>query len=161
MSDAQLRALERRYQETGSVEDEATLLSERVRQGSLDPEMLALAAHLGWPAAEMACGDEAPSDDSVFLRELLRRWGAYPIVFLSARAALLALGGVLGRQSALYLEFNQQLLYEGGNSAREDGLAPREERLPRVLQAGRAVPERGLRLALQDALVEWALRSER
>ncbi len=36
MSDARLRELERRWKETGSVDDEAAYLLERVRSGTAD-----------------------------------------------------------------------------------------------------------------------------
>lgn len=51
MSDAKLRDLERRYRETGAVPDEAAWLAERVRVGTLEPQVLALCAHLGHAAA--------------------------------------------------------------------------------------------------------------
>ena len=42
-----LRELERRWRETGAVEDEARYLAERLRTGRLSRERLALAASLG------------------------------------------------------------------------------------------------------------------
>ena len=47
MSDNKLRELERRWKETGSVEDEAAYLLERVRAGELTQERLELAAYCG------------------------------------------------------------------------------------------------------------------
>ena len=44
MSDARLRELERRWRESGSTEDEAAYLRERVRVGDLTQERLELAA---------------------------------------------------------------------------------------------------------------------
>ena len=46
MGDADLRELERRFRETGSVEDEAAYLLERVRVGELDPARLRIASDL-------------------------------------------------------------------------------------------------------------------
>jgi hypothetical protein len=40
MSDEQLRALERRWKETGAAQDEAALLLERVRVGDLEQARL-------------------------------------------------------------------------------------------------------------------------
>lgn len=60
MSDERLRELQRRWQETGAVEDGAALLRARLRAGTLTPERLALLAHLGEPAASLALGDDAP-----------------------------------------------------------------------------------------------------
>lgn len=56
MSDGRLRELERRWAETGSSEDEAELLRERVRVGALTLARLELAALLGHPAAGLASG---------------------------------------------------------------------------------------------------------
>ncbi len=47
MSDSKLRELERRWRETGSVEDEAAYLRERVRVGDLTEERLEVAAYWG------------------------------------------------------------------------------------------------------------------
>ena len=58
MSDQKLRELERRWRETGSVEDEAAYLRERVRVGDLTQERLELAAYLGHAAACNALGRE-------------------------------------------------------------------------------------------------------
>jgi len=51
MTDEKLRALERRWRESGSVQDEAAWLQERVRQGALSREMLELAAYCGHGAS--------------------------------------------------------------------------------------------------------------
>lgn len=60
MSDARLRALERRFRSTGSVEDETEYLGERIRVGAIAPERVEIAAYLGH-AASLAClGSEAP-----------------------------------------------------------------------------------------------------
>jgi hypothetical protein len=54
VSDERVRELERRWRETGVVEDEAALLRERVRAGVLAGERVALAAYLGHEAARVA-----------------------------------------------------------------------------------------------------------
>lgn len=51
MSDTKLRDLERRWRETGTVEDEAAYLLERVRVGDVTRERLELAAQCGHAAA--------------------------------------------------------------------------------------------------------------
>ncbi len=56
MSDEKLRELERRWKESGSVEDESAWLRERVRVGDLAPSKLQLVAELGDPAAQHALG---------------------------------------------------------------------------------------------------------
>jgi len=58
MSDADLRGLERRFRETGSVEDEAAWLLERVRSGGLEESRLELATFLGHRAATLALSGE-------------------------------------------------------------------------------------------------------
>ena len=63
MSDSKLRELERRWKETGSVEDEAAYLLERVRVGDLTRERLELAAYWGHRSARVAtCGVEIAPD---------------------------------------------------------------------------------------------------
>lgn len=54
MSDARLRELERRWQETGAAADEAALLRERLRAGALTWDALALEAYLGHAPAQLA-----------------------------------------------------------------------------------------------------------
>jgi len=64
VTDSKLRELERRWKETGSVEDEARYLLERVRVGDLEREKLALAAYCGHEGARIALGDDAPNRPS-------------------------------------------------------------------------------------------------
>jgi len=54
MSDANLRELERRWRETGSVEDEAAWLLQRLRVGELDEERLRLAAYCSHEPSRIA-----------------------------------------------------------------------------------------------------------
>jgi hypothetical protein len=65
MSDERLRMLERRWKETGAVEDEAAYLQERLRTGDLARDKLELAAYLGYPGARAALGGEAPPADDL------------------------------------------------------------------------------------------------
>jgi len=48
-----LGELERAFKDTGSVEDEAAWLRERVRRGELDEHQISIAAYFGYPAAEL------------------------------------------------------------------------------------------------------------
>lgn len=57
MSDRELQRALRRWRDTGSSEDEAVYLRERLRSGELAQERLLLAAYLGHPAAGVALGD--------------------------------------------------------------------------------------------------------
>ena len=59
MGDEELRALERRWRETGAVEDEARWHLARVRAGALPQARLELAAALGVPGARVALGRRA------------------------------------------------------------------------------------------------------
>lgn len=61
MTDDRLRELERRWKETGSVEDEAAWLSERVRAGYVTHDQVLVAAYLGLPPARLALGADAPT----------------------------------------------------------------------------------------------------
>jgi len=58
VSDERLRGLERRWLESGAVDDGARWLAERVRRGVLPAERVELAAHLGFPAAAASAGVE-------------------------------------------------------------------------------------------------------
>ena len=76
MSDQKLRELERKWKETGSVEDEAAYLRERVRVGDLTQERLELAAYCGQEAARFAtdCPDAADSIGDM-VQTARDRWG--------------------------------------------------------------------------------------
>jgi hypothetical protein len=76
VSDKRLRELERRWKETGTVEDEATYLQERVRAGELTQEELDLAAYSGNPAALRLAGCE--TEFELALRAANRAFGAAP-----------------------------------------------------------------------------------
>jgi hypothetical protein len=87
MSDERLRELERRWKETGSVEDEAKYLAERVRVGDLTNERLELAAYCGHQAAQRVAGsvhEDGNPTDVMEWTDGLRRWGIEPY----ARAAV-------------------------------------------------------------------------
>ncbi len=77
MSDEKLRELERRFKETGSVEDEAVWLKERVRVGDLTQERLELAAALGAVSAALAMDEprQEPPEDRAALMSILRESG--------------------------------------------------------------------------------------
>lgn len=92
MADDRLRALRRRFEESGQTADEAALLRAEVRAGRVGAEQLALAAYLGHPAAVEAHEGQLPTAtgegwertaDSV---ALLGRWG--PQALYRAGAAL-------------------------------------------------------------------------
>lgn len=58
MTDARLRDAQRRFHDTGSVDDEARLLRERVRTGELPRRHVELAARLGDVAAGLAIPEQ-------------------------------------------------------------------------------------------------------
>lgn len=64
MTDTRLRQRERKWKETGAVEDEAAYLLERVRVGDLEKERLELAAYCGYGAAGIALTGELPKAPS-------------------------------------------------------------------------------------------------
>lgn len=73
MSDERLRDLERRWKETGSVEDEAAWITERMRVGMLAQDRVELAAYCGHQAARKALGRDAcetPEDLEEWIRGL-------------------------------------------------------------------------------------------
>lgn len=89
VSDADLRELERKFRETGSVEDEAAWLRARVQAGELSQENLELAAFLGHEGAQFAADSEivAPSvegdgyDTDTCLYPSLSEWTRQLCVF--------------------------------------------------------------------------------
>jgi hypothetical protein len=65
MSDERLRELERRWKGTGSVEEEAAWLRERVRVGEVPVARVRIAASLGHAASRRGLGVEAPPEFNV------------------------------------------------------------------------------------------------
>lgn len=89
MTDSRLRELERRWRETGSAEDEAAWLSERLRVGVLSREHLVLAAKLGHLAALRVAADVEEEDEDDWWEESGLLWDAVELLgpMLPARAA--------------------------------------------------------------------------
>ena len=74
VTDSRLQELKRTWEASGSVEDEAAYLRERVRVGDLTQERLELAAYCGHEGASAAAGSPTPDycDLEEFSRGLLR-----------------------------------------------------------------------------------------
>jgi hypothetical protein len=91
-SDANLRELERRWRLTGSTDDEAAYLIERVRMGDLTGERLEVAACCGHAAARTATGrpDPLQTPFDPWLLGLLGHGPEVPVqvAILAARVAL-------------------------------------------------------------------------
>ncbi|MBX3468469.1 MAG: hypothetical protein KF878_16475 [Planctomycetes bacterium] len=66
MTDASLRELERRWRESGSLDDEVAWLAARRRSGELGRAHLELAAACGHRAAGLACGTQAASPPETY-----------------------------------------------------------------------------------------------
>lgn len=77
MADERLRALRRRWEETGSVDDEAAYLRERVRAGELTLARLELAAHGGHEAARLACGGGVAATSLTDWLHAMSAWGPH------------------------------------------------------------------------------------
>lgn len=102
MSDEELRRLERRFRETGALEDEAAWLRARLRAGELDQARLELAAHCGLEAAVLVTGERshalgewhegAAEEPMAWVEDLVQRWGEAALV----RITYLALCGYVG-----------------------------------------------------------------
>ena len=58
MSDEDLRELERRWRASGTVDDEAAYLAERLRAGELSAEQVETLAELGYPAGMIVLGKD-------------------------------------------------------------------------------------------------------
>lgn len=94
MSDEKIRELERYWKETGTTQDEAALLVERVRAGDLDRGQLELAAMCGYEAARMAAGPGDGSHDETWaLLDAIEAWKGHDlgVRFKVLRRAALAL----------------------------------------------------------------------
>ncbi len=97
MSDADLRELERRWQETNALADHVAYLRARKKLGPLAVERLDLAAYLGHEAARLAVGPERFEALPALVPDLrdwvlgLERWG----IEASVRAAVAAVRLIL------------------------------------------------------------------
>lgn len=132
MSDEALRTLERRWRESGAIEDEAALLLERARRGDLTPERLELAAYCHHPAAVFARGGASPSEGEElesWLRGLTER--GRPAFRL---AAVLVARAVL--KNARASSSSGELPADVGAAAREWVHCPCQEHLELALEAG-------------------------
>lgn len=89
VSDAELRAFERTWRETGDPQDGAAWLRARVQAGELSEERLRLAACLDHEAACLATGYEGSSPD-LQLVDFARRLASFDAA-IQVRAALAAL----------------------------------------------------------------------
>lgn len=96
MTDSRLQELKRAWEASGSVEDEAAYLRERVRVGDLTQERLELAAYCGHEGAGRATElvSKEPSQDLLAWIRGLNKWGS--------RKTLIAL--------AHYVELHRRLL---------------------------------------------------
>lgn len=106
MTDSRLRALERRWKESGSVEDEAAYLRERVRVGDIDQETLELVSRLGHEAAQMVCPQQFLPFDQEDLDSLQEWIEALHQISprLAGISAMLAVEHVLTRVEHIYKE---------------------------------------------------------
>jgi hypothetical protein len=102
MADERMRELERAAA-GGEVEARSRLLRERVRSGDLDAERLALAAHVGDPAAVLASDAEPERLELMGWVMALDRWGREACVRAVVAAARTVLATWGGRSSAVLL----------------------------------------------------------
>ena len=70
MSDKRLRERERRFKETGAVEDEGSYLLERIRAGAATRRGIELAATLGDPGARAAIPEAPFSAEDTFSEDI-------------------------------------------------------------------------------------------
>lgn len=76
MTDSRLQELKRTWEASGSVEDEAACLRERVRVGDLTQGRLELAAYCGHEGAGVALGSQAANLDFTAWVVGLESWGS-------------------------------------------------------------------------------------
>lgn len=87
MSDERVRELERRWKETGTLEDEVAYLGERTRSGDLPRARLVLAAQLDHPAARRLLGENCPAliqDVGVWILALIEDKEAHVLAGIAA-----------------------------------------------------------------------------
>lgn len=181
MSDQKLRELERRWGETGSVEDEATYLRELVRAGHLAQGRLQLAANCGCVAARMATLSETSGSEPVSsyqdLQALVRTLTAFgsdavAVSCLAIHELTIAKEDFDVRESAarFYLANLKRLrgMIARGNIAEitsflEGVWGPLEGILDYVTSRAAVLgfPEGVIRDAITRAVVQWALPSGR
>ena len=144
MTDERLRDLGRRCNESGSSEDMAVWLLERVRSGSLSEDQVRLAAYLGDPAAAMVtphsptilalaqATEQALRDrpEGVSILDFepgwgLAPWGDEPVLryCLAAAHALLSEFEVESDPDSRALEAAEEMLVLGVDQLRADRLA--------------------------------------
>lgn len=111
MSDARLRELERRFGQSGALDDEVLLICERLRVGDISPQALAVAADLiQYPAAQLALGDEHVARQA----PTAQRWETelHAIPFTDGEGMVRPLGmlaaAVLATEAAWLYESNTQ-----------------------------------------------------
>ena len=148
MTDDRLRAMERRFRESGSVEDEATWLIERVRSGDLSSDCLRLAACCGHPAACLATGVSGPGDLGDFSpanskrgEEQFAAWTAWVdrlLEFSAARFKVLLSCGELVAQSG-HPDLATEDLEAALDKARAEGTS-REAMFEVCSQLGQLLP---------------------
>ena len=114
--DQRLRALQRRWEETGQGEDEAAWLRERLRRGALAPERLEVCAMLGYRPARLACdaeGLDPPTQVDLNVMHLPERERAYwkAIVLERLNDPMSALGN--GLESAMHPKWARGLAQFG------------------------------------------------
>ncbi|MBX3467761.1 MAG: hypothetical protein KF878_12830 [Planctomycetes bacterium] len=122
MSDTKLRDLERRWRETGSPDDEAAYLLERVRVGDLTQERLELAAYCGHEGARRGLGISAPPPTGAekWIQCLTARFGAA----VGLRALLLLLRRVPHNGPPALVQEARELLDDGIRALDESAAAP-------------------------------------
>ena len=137
VSDADLRELERRWRETGCVDDEAAWLRARVQARELGEQRLELAAYLGHPAARAAQGVESTTSPADMSAEDFARGIVSFEREVGVRAALAAVSRLAGGRTSL--PTHVQACF-----AEVEGwlLKPGEERAVAAFRAGQQVASR-------------------
>jgi hypothetical protein len=173
VSDTKLRELERRWKETGSPDDEAAYLLERVRVGALSRERLELAAYCGHEGARRAVGREttALADWPSFVNGLANWDRVAMVIALSAALELVSLPLMEGEEGleqyvgevrASLVVLEEWAMNPKSERGRERLLAdPRGARAyqnPLVQLLGLPGPRDALRAAASHAVCAWSLR---
>ncbi len=87
MTAEDVRMLEQRWRESGSIKDEAAWLLAQVEAGDLERAQLELAVHCGHPAAALATATEIPELEPPAWISKLSRWGVVALQRAAVAAA--------------------------------------------------------------------------
>ena len=171
MSDERLRALERKWRETSSVEHEAAYLRERLRLELICRGRVGLAAYCGHQAAKTALGDSAPPQPEALRwwqritldrgRRELHRWldGLEPFGYEACQEALGAAIDLLDDVSTGDADLGLLAVVSLANVPTPDSQLAALGELVHYLCADKGVSPAKVRAHISSRLARWTLQA--